>query len=744
MKAYLRGILFSFPVQLLFLHFRKNQVLLFFWIIFIAVINGGILKTFGAYSLFLSPEYLGATNSFSFAIVGISFGVFIMSWNITSFILFTRHFKFLATTSNPFLKYCINNSIIPIAFLIYYFIKAVDFNSNKELLPTYDILFLATGFVVGLFFILIISFFYFFGADRTILRIMMPLINNPNEYITHLQKDAKSSTTGRLMKIEWYLDSLFFKIKKPRNVSHYTQEFIDMVFKRHHFAAVISVFLAFLFLMSIGYFQDMPVFQIPAAASITLFFAVLISAFGAFTYFLDSWAIPAAIVALVVINFFYQLELIDPRNKAYGLNYLNNTERPEYNKESLLAMVNTDSIEIDRKNMIGILEKWKSKQVEEKPKMVVINVSGGGHRSAAFTMKVLQELDEHTKGELFGKTVLITGASGGMIGAAYFRELYAHREKGENIFLQDEKYINDISGDLLNPMFSSFVARDLISPAQKFQVGKYAYVKDRAYAFEMKLNENTRGYLNKLMKDYAIEEQNAEMPLMILNSVITRDGRKMIISSQPVRFMMLPRQDSTHFPEMDPDAIDFMAFFKNQDPYNLRMLTALRMNATFPVILPNVWLPSNPVIDVMDAGIRDNYGQETSLRFLEAFDDWIKENTSGVINIQIRDRAVGGWENPFLTNDISGHIIKPFFLLQNNWYKLMDYSQNDMLSYFTENGSHNVQKVIFQYTSQTEGSKAALSFHLSKREKNDIINSINHIENRERFQKISKLLSKSE
>ena len=105
--------------------------------------------------------------------------------------------------------------------------------------------------------------------------------------------------------------------------------------------------------------------------------------------------------------------------------------------------------------------------------------------------------------------------------------------------------------------------------------------------------------------------------------------------------MMQGRQDTTRIPVMDPDAIDFASFFAKQDPYNLRILTALRMNATFPIVLPNVWLPSNPVIDVMDAGLRDNYRQETSLRFLEAFDDWIKENTSGVLLIQIRDRSPG-------------------------------------------------------------------------------------------------------
>ncbi len=82
---------------------------------------------------------------------------------------------------------------------------------------------------------------------------------------------------------------------------------------------------------------------------------------------------------------------------------------------------------------------------------------------------------------------------------------------------------------------------------------------------------------------------------------------------------------------MDPDAVDFAALFARQDPMNLRLLTALRMNATFPYVLPNVWLPSKPVIDALDAGLRDNYGQETASRFLLVMRDWIQANTSKVV-----------------------------------------------------------------------------------------------------------------
>ena len=154
-----------------------------------------------------------------------------------------------------------------------------------------------------------------------------------------------------------------------------------------------------------------------------------------------------------------------------------------------MALCTKEKVEADKQNMISILEKWKQKQDSAKPLLVVVNTSGGGHRSATFTMSVLQHLDSITHGGIMKKIFLINGASGGMIGATYFRELYLQRQKGKNIHLQDEQYIDDISGDLLNPLFSSFVARDLIAPAQKFKVGNYVYVKDRGYAFEEKLNQ---------------------------------------------------------------------------------------------------------------------------------------------------------------------------------------------------------------------------------------------------------------
>lgn len=736
---YLKGVFYSLPVQLLFLHFRKYQVLLIFWLLLFSVVNGSFMKSFGAEGLFLGPEYLGDVNAIGAALMGMSIAVLIMCWNITTFILFSRHFSFLAATQYPFLKYCINNAVIPVTFLIFYLLKAYQYAHYKELIANVEIIFLVVGFLAGLLLILSISFLYFFSVDKTILKRFQPAFNSARNYFAHLQPENIAADNLSLLRSEWFLDS-FFRVRRCRDVSHYSHELMERVFKRHHFAAVVSLLIAYLFLILIGYFLDSKFFQLPAGASITLFLAILIGVIGALVYFFQSWSVPALIIFLFMLNALYRIEWIDPRNKAYGLNYNNKNEEPAYTQQSLEQLGNAKAVEADKKNMEAVLNRWKQKQDEEKPLLIVMTTSGGGSRSATFTMNVLQHLDSITGGQIMNKTFLITGASGGMIGATYFRELYREKLHQHPINLQSKRYVDNIADDLLNPTFTSFIARDLFAPERKFKMGPYTYLRDRGYAFELALNDNTEGVLNKQLKDYVADESAANIPLMFYHNVITRDAKMLLISTQPLRFMMRPPADSLGN-WATPDAVDFTTFFAKQDPYNLRMLTALRMNATFPVVLPNVWLPSKPVIDVMDGGLRDNYGVSTALRFLSHMQKWIEENTRGVLVIQIRDRMDGGWEHPYAYDNLTENAVKPFFLLQNNWYKMMEYFQGDMTTYFVSNSRFPIHRITFQYIPEKEEDKAALSFHLTQREKLDIGASLNTKHNVEGFARVLQLMN---
>ena len=733
MKKYIIGIYYSLPVQLVLLHTKKYQLLLLFWYLLFATVSGNFMHIYGANSLFLAPEYLGEVSLLSTTIVGFAVAVFIIGWNITTFILHSKHILFLATTAQPFLKYCINNSIIPISFLIYYLYYSIDYGIHKELISAGQILLLIVGFLGGLILSILIAFTYFFGADKSIYRFMSPAMKMESQRYLERIKNNPLAKQKYKVRVDWFL-SARFHLRKPRDVRHYSQPFLDSIFKRHHFAAALSIVIAFMTLIAVGYFSDDRIFQIPAAASITLLFAILIAVIGALSYFLRNWGLILILTFYIGVNYLFQEGYLDLRNRAYGLNYNNIQERPIYNQENVMKLCTPAQIEYDKNNFIHILNNWKSRQQTSKPYFIIINTSGGGTRSATFTMNVLQRLDSLTKGNFMRNVFMINGASGGMMGAAYFRELYAEKVRGKSINLQDHTYVQNISKDLLNPIFSSFITRDLASPAKYFSVGNYSYVKDRAYAFEEKLNENTQYLLGKSLKDYVVEEAQAKIPMMIFNAAITRDGRKLIVGTQPMTFLMCGKHDSTQLTLPDADAIDFVSLFKKQDPYNLRILTALRMNATFPYVLPNVWLPTNPIIDVMDAGLRDNYGQETSLRFLQVFKNWIAENTSGVLLIQITDRPMAQWAKTPLSNSILQPLVTPFLLLQKNWHTLQAYFENDQLNYWKEAAGSTFRHFNFQYVASSDEAHASLSFHLTPAEKVDIAGALDNPANTKIFE----------
>lgn len=738
MKKLFHNFYYSFPIQLLLLHFRKSQVLLILWLILFLTVSGHFMGSFGANTLFLAPEYLGNVNAAGAAITGIATGIFIMSWNITTFILHSGRFRFLATSSKPFLKYCLNNAIIPIAFLILYFLEALYFDRVKELIPLKQFLFIVAGFAGGFSLLLLISFLYFFGADRTIIRTLPPVLKNIDENKIPDTQEEKILVDDFGLPVKNYL-STRFKVKKVRSVKHYSQNFLDVIFKRHHFSAMLSILFAFIFMLFIAFFLDNKFFQIPAAASILLFFSILISVIGALSYFLRSWSLLFIILLYTALNILYKYDVIDPRNKAYGLNY-SNTERPVYSLESLESLNTEAKIDSDKNNMISILNHWKQNQHEDKPLMIVFNFSGGGVRSASFSMNVLQSLDSIADGGIMNKTMLMSGASGGMLAAAYFRELARLKLNGARIDLENKQYLDNISKDLLNPVFSSLVTRDLFSPSQKFSYSHYRYVKDRGYAFEDKLDLNTQDVLDKPIGFYEKDEKSARIPLMILNSTVTRDFKKMMICTQPISFMMQPLYKDSTTKITGPDAIDFAALFKNKDPMDLRMLTALRMNATYPYVLPAVWLPSKPIIDVMDAGLRDNSGAETTYRFLNVFKDWIKENTRGILLIQVEARKKGSWDNGYKSGGISDMITNPFTMMQTNWFTLQDYFQEDELSYLKNVFDNQLHRVSFMYVPKNPEGEAPLNFHLTASEKNEVSASMRRENNIEALQQVESFL----
>lgn len=737
---------YSFPVQLLLLHFRKYQVLLVFWAILFSTINGGFAKVFGGDALFLNPEYLGRVNFYSTAILGLASGIFTMSWHITTFILHTQRFKFLATTAQPFFRYCLNNSIIPLLFLINLLFRGWAYQQDYQLSGVTQILLLAEGYVCGYMLIIFFSFFYFFGADRNIGRRLTRKFGTPRKFVKLILKPTQEPDENALP-----VHSYFFtpwKVRRARKVDHYDKFYLDSILKQHHFAAIITVGAALVCLVILSFLMDYNVFRIPAGASVLIFFAFLIGVSGAYAYLLQSWAIPLFLVMLLGLNVMVQSNVVDNRNKAYGLEYKNKHHRPVYSPEALQHFFTQARRQADVDSGLAILERWKQKFPEgRKPLLVVMNFSGGGSRSALWTMNVLQRLDSVLGGRVMRHTVMMTGASGGMMGASYFRELYYEQQLGMPITLYDTVYAERISQDLLNPVFTSLAVNDFITPFRRFKIGDNYYARDRGYAFERQLNRNTHNVLNRTLGEYYLPESKGTIPMLVWNATINADGRRLMISPQNISYLCAPeylyptRMDKTAHLVRDIDGVDFGQYFARQRAMSLQVTSAIRMAATFPYVLPNVYLPSDPIVDVMDAGIRDNFGQETTLRYLFTFRKWINENTAGVVYLQIRDTRKNDITRIKESQSLSDVMFAPLFTMQSHWSAMQDFNQDAALNYLEGYFPNKFHRIIFQYVPQQANKTAALSLHLNSREKMDIGDALDNPTNRTALHYVEQLFN---
>jgi hypothetical protein len=434
---------------------------------------------------------------------------------------------------------------------------------------------------------------------------------------------------------------------------------------------------------------------------------------SAFHSWLKGWTITLFVTLLLAINFFYSdLQWIEIQSKAAGMNY----QAPPIKYDVGLLKPNANEVRTDIAVGLEMLENWKQKQPygNEKPKLVILNHSGGGSRSAYWSMRALMHADSLCGGRLLEQTILMTGASGGMLGAAYVRELKYRQDCGERVYLYDTAYLERMGRDLLNPILLSMATNDCFIRYQSYEDGSYQYTKDRGYAFEQQLRRNTQHFFDRRLNAYAEPEHRAQMPMMVLSPTILKDGRRMLISAQPIAYLTQAFKLNGENNPL-PEDIEFRKAFKNHDAENLQFITALRMNATFPYVLPTTTMPTEPSIEILDAGIRDNFGWKTTLQFIATFQDWINENTSGVIIVQVRDLPKNkdlDDPNVSIMNTISG----PIGGIYGNITKTHDYNCEQMLHYLQGTFKDKIELITFQLN-QDKNSHISLSWHLTNSEK---------------------------
>ena len=795
-KTAAAGLWYSFPVQLFIVQLRQNHLLLGIWILLVLLIKDVVAAKFGVKYLFLEPEYLGKVGPQSFFHVGVGMGGLIMTWNLTTYLLNARYFPFLATLQRPFGKYCVNNALLPLAFVSFYISELYRFTRSELGYHQSELWLAVASMLLGMLTVILAYVLYFRFTNKDIASIpdLRGLLSGRSSRRTLVMPPGyRGVDIGRIISGEsaWRVDTYLterFVPRRTRPIHHYQPDQLLRVFRQNHLNALVLQAALLVMLMASGLGIDYQWIRIPAGASIFILLSTIAAIAGAITYWFHTWRTSIFIILLVLINVVTSRDWFTFRNQAYGLDY--REPLPKYNYSKLVELGQPAAVAADRDSMLQVLNRWKARTGEEKPRMVLLCVSGGGLKATYWTTHVLQHLDQSSGGELFKHTTMISGASGGMIGAAYYRELKLRAEQyqydqvaeGQLVALhpslqslgvktskwkhpqeqggfgespQPERQAGESPGetaipidpndpyhlaaagkDLLNSVSFAIVTNDLFLPSGRFSFDGVKHRKDRAYAFERQLNENLGGVFDKRLGDYEKPEREGRIPMLMLTPSVVNDARRLIISPLGVQHLTMPPAAVGRTREFEIDAIDFQAFFADQKPERLAFSTGLRMNATYPYVLPNVYLPSEPPVEVMDAGFRDNFGVSEAGRFLQVYRDWILENTSGVLMIQIstlkkfddqKQRDPQGWIESLLNPlGVAAQLIS-----------LQDYQIDESVGLLSDLfGEENFEFLRLSYQPAEDRQAASMTFHLTEREKADIRASIAQPNNQLALEKI--------
>lgn len=723
----LKNFYFSFPIQLLVLHVKRNHLLLVFWVLLFALTGGWIGRSFGVKGLILSPEYLNISGFLAFIIVGLSVGGFIMGFNLYSYILHGSRFRFIATVRKPFLVFSYNNLIIPLSYLVFYTLLSYRHQTSLELIDPGDALLNLMAFHLGVGVFVLFSFVYFIFTNINLFYLRKKHKKGAFNAALHRKEPwSKMQKSVRSWKVNHYLYPVF-RFRIARNVKHYRAEWIDEILEQNHINAGIFEMVAISSFFLVGALGSTSNFLIPAAASIFLFFTIVLMLISAFFSWLKGWTMTLIIGLLILVNLLStNFDFLSVKSQALGIDYTN--ESCDYSSTNLENLHDLSNVEWDKESAYTLLNNRLIAQgISEDSVLILVNVSGGGMRSTAWAFTTLMWLDSLTQGEVFKHTALIAGSSGGMIGAAYWRELSYRRAN----HLDSTAFIDHfrlLTSDLLNPIIFTMVSNDFSFRFRKSRYHGTIYKHDRAFAFEKQLNINTNGWFDIPIMHYRDLEFQGQIPMMILSPTILNDGRRMLISPQSISY--LSSNESATIPGWKPltENVEFRRLFVNQNADSLRFLSALRMNATFPYILPAVTLPSDPEIEVMDAGIRDNYGLETSFQFLKSLDTWFKHNIKKVVVLQIRDKSKS-FEPKAIVPSVFNRLKSPIGNIYGNFGRIQEYNQDKMFQNARNLLGIEIEWVNFELL-QNDEQPISLSFHLSELEKQQILKALDRDDNR--------------
>lgn len=714
-----------FPLHLFLLQLRRSLLMVLFWLLLMAMVSGLILSDYGINQLFLEPEYLGKTGFGAYFIVGVALGLFVMAFHIATYIFYSYRYPFLATLRRPMYRFSFNNSVFPFLFFALYLQQLwVHHATNHQ--GFWAFLTDAFGLVTGASLMILLAFAYFFSTLR---QGEAETEGQAPSFLTRFFDSRKPEDVQPDQGVTTYLRN-FVTIRLVRPAAHYPAERTFPVLVRHQRFA--GIFFAVLFggILILGFLGDHPVLRIPAGATIVLLFALYLMVTGGAFVLARTWTVTFISLVLLGINALSSVGILGKKHPVYGLNY--EVPPAAYTPENLLAWQNDSLQALHVEEAEAVLDAWKASTGMEKPVLVVLNASGGGLRAAYWTGLVYRRVDSTLGPAFYPQVHWMTGSSGGAIGMAHYRAL-----KALGPALPSPNDMEQLSADILNPVGFTWITSDLFFGSGRVQFNGLSYPKDRGWAFEQALDENTRGLLGVSMADLEGPERMAKIPRLVIAPTILNDGRFLLIS--PLGSSYLTAAKGRAFGKSTLaviDAVEARSLLHNQGFQGLRLLSALRTSATFPFVTPLASLPTEPSLQLMDAGVRDNEGTLLSLRYLYAHKAWLKRNVSSVIFVSaVASRPPGPRVFYDKHRSYAQELTDPIVGVVRSFSNLQYYNQSTIEMYLGKQMGVPLYQFRFHLLEDDHG--ASLSWHLTPAEKMFIREALNRPDNHHRLDSLA-------
>jgi hypothetical protein len=450
--------------------------------------------------------------------------------------------------------------------------------------------------------------------------------------------------------------------------------------------------IAFLFYLGIGLVKSgitADDARVPALAFVLLFFIVACWTLSLLTFFFDRYRFPL----LWTITAFSLFALWSPQSDHFF-----RVEQRE------AAMQEPPTAAAYMKKRLAMQEQLK------KPKrLIVVATPGGGIQAAAWTAKVLTELNHEAPG-FRDSVAAVSSVSGGSLGSIIYAASFDGRIREDQVAQKArQSAIDEVAWGWTVPD----VWRAILPWFRTNRAIDRGWALEKKWAAINNLND-TGGSQGTMLGDWSERAREGAMPALLINAMLVERG-------QPVVF------SNTRFPATfneDNRIANFYDLYPREQylHYDIRVNTAARLSASFsyvaPASRPDLNGPYTAGFHFVDGGYYDNFGITSLLAWLtEALDHpEVKSQLTDVLVLQIQHFNAGKPPGPSQQGWGFQSVAPPVAL-----YNMRDYAQDsvarnqlELFGKYYKDEHVNVWKTAIAYTGTGSCADAPLSWKLDR------------------------------